>query len=202
LSPLGGWAINQFDVLPKFDGNPLSVVAHIVEFTRCIYYVNVLHEDVCLQLFLLSLGNEQRDWIKNSYKPRSISSLMILIREFLKHWGLEAQSLKDTIQDLEDAFSREGFDLDPIEGLRETLLPEFVETTIERQEVDKSNEESFEFLKESIEEDEEFCEKLIELCPDKDFLVSFFLLICVPWEVFPMCFPSLAHVGKSFGTLS
>jgi hypothetical protein len=28
------------------------------------------------------------------------------------------------------------------------------------------------------------------------------LLICVPWEVFPMCYPSLAHVGKSFGTLS
>jgi hypothetical protein len=28
--------INQFDVLPKFNGNPLSVVAHIVEFTRCI----------------------------------------------------------------------------------------------------------------------------------------------------------------------
>jgi hypothetical protein len=39
---------------------------------------------------------------------------------------------------------------------------------------------------------------------DRDFclvtLVS--MLICVPWEVFPMCFPSLAHVGKSFGTLS
>jgi hypothetical protein len=28
------------------------------------------------------------------------------------------------------------------------------------------------------------------------------MLICVPWEVFPMCYPSLAHVGKSFGTLS
>jgi hypothetical protein len=46
---------------------------------------------------------------------------------FLKHWGPKAQSLEDTIQDLEDAFSREGFDLDPIEGLRETLLLEFVE---------------------------------------------------------------------------
>jgi hypothetical protein len=28
------------------------------------------------------------------------------------------------------------------------------------------------------------------------------LLRLVPEEVFPMCFPSLAHVGKSFGTLS
>jgi hypothetical protein len=143
--------INQFDVLPKFDGNPLSVVAHIVEFTRCIYYVSVQHEDVCLWLFLLSLGNEQRDWIKHSCKPRSISSLTILIREFLKRWGPEFQSLEDTIQDLEDDFLREGFDLDPIEGLRETLLPEFVETTVERQEVDNNNEESFECLKQSTE---------------------------------------------------
>jgi hypothetical protein len=118
--------------------------------------LSVQHEDVCLRLFLLSLGNEQRDWIKNSCKPRSISSLTILIREFLKHWGPEAQSLEDTIQDLEDAFSREGFDLDPIEGLRETLLPEFVETTIERQEVDNNNEESFECLKESTDEDLSF----------------------------------------------
>jgi hypothetical protein len=124
-------------------------------------------------LFLLSLGNEHRDWIKNSCKPRSISSLMILIKYFLQCWGPEAQSIKDTIQDLEDAFSREGFDLDPIEGLRETLLPKFFETIIERQEVDKSNEESFEFLKESIEGDEEFCEQLIEICSNTDFLDSF-----------------------------
>jgi hypothetical protein len=166
--------INQFDVLPKFDGNLLSVIAHIVDFTICIYYVNVLHEDVCLRLFLLSLGNEQRDWIKNSCKPRSIYSLTILIRQFLKHWGPEAQSLKDTIHDMEDVFSREDFDLDPIEVLRETLLLEFVETKIERQKVDKSNEESFECLKEIIEEDDEFCEQLIEIFPKRDFLVKFY----------------------------
>jgi hypothetical protein len=115
--------INQFDLLPNFDGNPLSVVLHVVEFVRTISFLSVQHEDVCLQLFLLSLGREQRDWIKHYYKPRSISSLMILIREFLKHSGLEAQSLEDTIQDLEDVFSREGFDLDLIECLRGTLLP-------------------------------------------------------------------------------
>jgi hypothetical protein len=40
--------INQFDVLPKFNGDLFSAVAHVVEFTRCIYYVNVLHEDVYL----------------------------------------------------------------------------------------------------------------------------------------------------------
>jgi hypothetical protein len=54
--------------------------------------------------------------------------------------GTISSNLEDTIQDLEDALSREGFDLDPIEFLRETLLPEFVETKIERKEVDKRNE--------------------------------------------------------------
>jgi len=83
-------------------------------------------------LFLLSLESEQKDWIKHSCKPRSISSLTILIVELLKSWGPKAQSLEETIQDMEDVFSREGFDLDHIEGLRETLLPNFVEETIER----------------------------------------------------------------------
>jgi hypothetical protein len=49
------------------------------------------------------------------------------MREFLKHWGPETQILEDTIKDLEDAFLREVFDLDPIEGLREMILPKFVE---------------------------------------------------------------------------
>jgi len=76
--------INQFDVLPKFDGNPLLAIAHVVEFMRCIYYENVLHEDVCLHFFFLSLGSEQRGWIKLSCKKRSIYFLTILIRELLK----------------------------------------------------------------------------------------------------------------------
>jgi hypothetical protein len=58
--------------------------------------------------------------------------------------------------------------------LREKLLPEFVETTIEKQEADNNNEESFESLKESIEEDDEFCEQLMKFFPDKEFLVKFF----------------------------
>jgi hypothetical protein len=54
------------------------------------------------------------------------------MREILKHWGLEDQSIEVIVQDLEDSFSREGFNLDPIEFLRGTLLPEFVEMTVEK----------------------------------------------------------------------
>jgi hypothetical protein len=116
-------SINKFNPIPKFNGNPLSSVEHIVEYSRCIRILSAQHEDVFMCLFLLSLAREQRDWIKDYYKPRSIYSLTILIKEFLKHWGPEAQGIEDTIHDMEDAFSREGFDLDPIEGLIETILP-------------------------------------------------------------------------------
>jgi hypothetical protein len=40
--------MNQFDLLPKFDGNPLSVVAHIVEFFKGISILGAQHDDVCL----------------------------------------------------------------------------------------------------------------------------------------------------------
>jgi hypothetical protein len=63
--------------------------------------------------------------------------------------------------------------LDPIEDLRETLLPKPIENTIGEQKDEDSDEESFEALKENIEEDNEFCEQLLEHCHNKDFLVKF-----------------------------
>jgi hypothetical protein len=40
--------MNQFFLLQKFDGNPMSIVAHIVEFVRSISILSAQHEDVCL----------------------------------------------------------------------------------------------------------------------------------------------------------
>jgi hypothetical protein len=57
--------------------------------------------------------------------------------------------------------------------LRETLLPKFVETTIERQEVDKSNEEVLSASRKTQKKITNFV-RLIKLCPDKDFLVKFY----------------------------
>jgi hypothetical protein len=45
--------------------------------------------------------------------------------------------------------------------------------TVEKQEVDNTNEENFEHLKRSRDEDFEFREQLMRLCSDKDFLVKF-----------------------------
>jgi hypothetical protein len=58
--------------------------------------------------------------------------------------------------------------------LKETLLLKSDESTVEEEEIeDDSNEESFECLKENIQEDNEFCEQLLEHCHNKDFLVKF-----------------------------
>jgi hypothetical protein len=58
--------------------------------------------------------------------------------------------------------------------LKETLLLKSDESTFEEEEIeDDSNEESFECLKENIQEDDELCEQLLEHFHDKDFLVKF-----------------------------
>jgi hypothetical protein len=79
----------------------------------------------------------------------------------------------DTKPILDDSFSREVFDLDPIKCLRGMLLPEFVETIVGKQEVDNSNEENFECLKRGRDEDFEFREQTMRLFPDENFLVKF-----------------------------
>jgi hypothetical protein len=52
--------------------------------------------------------------------------------------------------------------LNPIKGLKETLLPKSIEDLIEEKRDDSGDEECFTLLKESIEEDNEFCEQLME----------------------------------------
>jgi hypothetical protein len=81
--------------IPKFDSDPSTAVTHVTEFTNYIFGIE--HEDVVVRFFFLSLKGKQRDWIKHSCKPKSISDSTILICEFLKHWGPKNQELEDTI---------------------------------------------------------------------------------------------------------
>jgi len=112
------------------DGGKISqsfLVIHLrytyCEVTEFILCLGIEHEDMIVRLFLLSLKEKQRDWIKHSCKPKSVSSSMIIIQEFLKYWGPRTHKFEDTIQDLEDALLGKGLPLDPIEDLRKTLLP-------------------------------------------------------------------------------
>jgi len=66
------------------------------------------------------------------------------------------------------------FPLNHIEILRETLLPNPIENLVEEEEVENdSDEEGFEYLKNNIQEENEFCKQLLEHFHDKDFLAKF-----------------------------
>jgi len=87
--------------VPKFDGDSSSIVAHVTKFIESMIHSSIEQEDMIVRLFLLSIEERKRDWIKHSCSPKSISSSIILIWDFLKHWSSRNQKLKDTIQDLE-----------------------------------------------------------------------------------------------------
>jgi hypothetical protein len=41
------------DRIPKFDGDPFSVIAHIVEFTEFVLCLGIEHEDVIVRIISL-----------------------------------------------------------------------------------------------------------------------------------------------------
>jgi hypothetical protein len=166
--------MDWLESIPKFDGDPSLVSAHIVMFTQIILDLYCDQDDIIIRLFLFSLEEKQRDWLIHSCNPRSISSPMALVREFLKHWGPGTQNFEDTIQNLEDAFLCANISYGLIVDLKEILHRKSNEiTTLEKE--DDSNEESFECLKENIQEDNEFCEQLLGHCHNKNFLVRFYV---------------------------
>jgi hypothetical protein len=82
-------------------------------------------------LFLLSLEERKHNWIKHSCSPKSIISLIILIRDFLENWGPKNNNIEDIIHDLEDVIQGCSLIAYLIEGLKETLLLNYDESTVE-----------------------------------------------------------------------
>jgi hypothetical protein len=88
--------LDWLDDYPKFDGNLSLAIDHVVKFLKYTFEINVIHEDLLIRFFLISLEGRQKNWVKHSLGPKSISSLTIFIEEFLKQWGLRFQSYEDT----------------------------------------------------------------------------------------------------------
>jgi hypothetical protein len=80
-----GWGNN----CPKFDGDLSLAITHVVNFLKYVSEIDVTHQDVLIRLFFLSLETRQKDWVKHTLNPKSISSLTIFIEEFLKRWAPE-----------------------------------------------------------------------------------------------------------------
>jgi hypothetical protein len=67
------------------------------------------HEDVQIQWFVVSLSFDVHDWIKDNCKPKTISSLIDLIRKFLEYGNSQSQTYEDTLQELTIALKKEKF---------------------------------------------------------------------------------------------
>jgi hypothetical protein len=111
---------NWLDNCPKFDGDPSSAITHVVKFLKYTSEINVIHEDVLIRLFLSKIWHghleaRQKNWVKHSCSPKSISSIAMFIEEFLKRWGPKFQRYEDTLQDLMETLQEEGFFSNPIE---------------------------------------------------------------------------------------
>jgi hypothetical protein len=59
--------------LSKFDGNPSLAIPHVVNFLKYVSEIKVTHQVVLIELFLLSLGTKQREWVKHILSPRRVS---------------------------------------------------------------------------------------------------------------------------------
>jgi hypothetical protein len=76
-----------------------------------VRYTSILkrrHEDLLVVSFLHSLGIKQQGWIRNSCRPKSITSLKTFVEEFLKHCGPGFHIFEDTYHELLTTLQEEG----------------------------------------------------------------------------------------------
>jgi hypothetical protein len=74
------------DNCPKFDGNPSLAKLHVTKFLKYASKTKVRNQDVLVRLFLLSLGGDQREWLKHVVIPKSIIFFRAFILIFLDSW--------------------------------------------------------------------------------------------------------------------
>lgn len=75
---------NWLDDLHRYDGDPSLAIPHIENFLRNISKINVTHEDVMMKIFVYSFGMEQCNWVKHYGGPKSITSMNLFLKIFLK----------------------------------------------------------------------------------------------------------------------
>jgi hypothetical protein len=113
------------DNCPKFDGNPSLASPHVTKFLDYFLETKVRHQDLLIRLFLLSLGTEQREWLKNILIPKSITSLKIFIRKFLERWDPTMRLCKDALD-----LQREGLCSIPVKEDQESINQQQVEERV------------------------------------------------------------------------
>jgi hypothetical protein len=130
----------------KFDGNPSMAKSHVAEFLKYISKEKVRHHDVLVRLFLLSLGADQREWVKHDVIPKSIISIRAFILIFLDRWDPTMRVYKNT-----STLKKEGLHPSPInedqnqQEVEERVIDEGYKSHEEEQEfTTKDNEDQVE----------------------------------------------------------
>ena len=76
------WA---FERAPKFHGHLHLATQHVTSFIDYISDLNVVHEDVIMKLFVISMEEDANRWLKHLDRGE-ISSFIGLIKAFHKDW--------------------------------------------------------------------------------------------------------------------
>jgi hypothetical protein len=92
----------------KYNDDPSCVVSHVLSLVRYTSILERRHEDLLVVSFLHSLGIKQQGWIRNSCRPKSITSLKTFVEEFFKHCGPGFHRFEDTYHELLTALQEEG----------------------------------------------------------------------------------------------
>jgi hypothetical protein len=71
--------------IAKFHGHNDSTTLHITSFMKVISDFDVVHEDVMMKMFALTLEDFAEIWFENLGR-KEISSFAGLIKAFHKHW--------------------------------------------------------------------------------------------------------------------
>jgi hypothetical protein len=172
------------DNCPKFDGNPSLDKLHVTKFLKCASETKVRNQDVLVRLFLLSLGGDQREWVKHDVIPKSLISFRAFILIFLDKWDPAMRVYKNA-----STPQREGLHPKP---LNEDQNQQEVEERVP-DEGYKSNEKEQEFTAEDnedlVEEREpEYIkhDEVLMCAPPSDEAIQD-IEIWVPWKVVPLC---------------
>jgi len=138
---------------------------------------------------VVSLSFYVQDWIKDTCKTKTISSLTNIIRNFIEYGSSQSQTNEETLQNITTTLKREGFFRGPLIGnLRETHHAleddsignihhrdensELVVAPLIEDEEPEQYEDFSQRMKEIVREYKKFCKEPVDQCQDVHLLIE------------------------------
>lgn len=84
LGYINCYGTNSMKNVPKLDGDPSSIVDHLVKFIKYALEINMVIKDALKRFFINFLGKDPSEWVKYSCEPKSIPSVKVFIEKILE----------------------------------------------------------------------------------------------------------------------